>query len=326
MPLPTTTDASNAASVRLGLALGAASYAWWGTGPLYFKLIANAGVPAPVTLCHRIVWSVVVLLMLIAVRRSWREVGLVARNGRVCLMLAVSTVCIATNWLVYIYSVEVGRVVESSLGYFINPLFTVMLGMVFLGERLRTTQWIAVAIAAAGVIYLTIARGGLPWIAIVLPVSFGFYSLIRKRTPVGPVAGLFIETAMLAPFALGWMLWSHSRPESAAFTTPPTLALLSLAGIMTTVPLLLFVAAAQRLPLVTMGFLQYINPTIQFLTAVLLFGEPFGRDRVIAFTLIWVALAIFIADILRRSRSSRLARAVAEAQDARGMKIEPDAG
>lgn len=229
-----------------------------------------------------------------------------ARDPRTRLLLLASTVCITVNWLVFIYSVAQGRLVESSLGYFINPLFTILLGMVFLGERLRPAQWIAVSIAACGVGTLTLARG-LPWIAIVLPVSFGFYSLIRKQTRVGPIVGLFVETAMLTPFALVWATLGHAGPEGAAFTSVGTLGLLSVSGVVTTVPLVLFVAAAQRLPLTTMGFLQYINPTIQFLTAVLLFGEPFGRDRVIAFLLIWLALAILIGDTVRRALGSRRA-------------------
>lgn len=296
----------------MGILLGVGSYVWWGLGSFYFKAIANAGVPPTITLSHRIVWSFAALLVLVMIGGRQRELVSVLRDPRTRVLLAASTVCITVNWLVFIYAVANERLVESSLGYFINPLFTIVLGMVFLRERLRPAQWVACVVAACGVATMTISRG-LPWIAIALPVSFGMYSLIRKRARVGPIVGLFVETALLTPLALAWMAWGHTRPEAAAFTTAGTLGLLALAGIVTTVPLLLFVAAAQRLPLTTMGFLQYINPTIQFLVAVLLFGEPFGRDRVIAFALIWGALAILVVDTVRRAWGARQVAAGAEA-------------
>lgn len=284
--------------------LGVGSYVWWGLGSFYFKAIANAGVPPTITLGHRVTWSFATLLALVLIGGRRRELVGVLRDPRTRVLLAASTVCITVNWLVFIYAVANERLVESSLGYFINPLFTILLGMVFLGERLRPAQWVACVVAACGVATMTISRG-LPWIAIALPVSFGMYSLIRKQTRVGPIVGLFVETAMLAPLAFAWVAWGHTRPDAAAFTTAGALGLLSLSGIVTTVPLLLFVAAAQRLPLTTMGFLQYINPTIQFLVAVLIFGEPFGKDRAIAFALIWGGLAILVADTARRAWGTR---------------------
>lgn len=302
----------SAATIRAGILLGAASYVWWGLGSFYFKAVANAGVPASVTLGHRIVWSFLVLSLLVVTGGRRRDLVSVLRDSRTRLLLCASTLCITVNWLVFIYAVTTERLVESSLGYFINPLFTILLGMVFLRERLRPAQWVAVVIAACGVATMTISRG-LPWIAMALPVSFGMYSLIRKQTRVGPIVGLFVETAMLAPLALAWVAWGHTRPDAAVFTTPGTLGLLALSGIVTTVPLVLFVAAAQRLPLTTMGFLQYINPTIQFLVAVLLFGEPFGKDRVIAFALIWGALAILVADTARRAWGTRRVEVAGEA-------------
>lgn len=304
---PHTTDSQGAAAatIRAGIVLGVASYVWWGLGSFYFKAIANEGVPATVTLCHRIVWSFLVLWLLVMTGGRRRELASVLRDSRTRLLLCASTLCITVNWLVFIFAVTTERLVESSLGYFINPLFTILLGMVFLRERLRPAQSVAVVIAACGVGTMTISRG-LPWIAIALPISFGMYSLIRKQTRVGPIVGLFVETAMLAPVALAWAVWGHSRADAGVFTTPGTMGLLAVSGIVTTVPLVLFVAAAQRLPLTTMGFLQYINPTIQFLVAVLIFGEPFGHDRIIAFALIWGALAILIADTVRRAWGARL--------------------
>lgn len=306
-PQPAQPHTSHAKSLGAGIALGVASYTWWGMGPLYFKALTNAGSPAVLSLCHRIAWSFLVLALLIAATRGWASVARVLRNRRTTLALLASTICIGINWLGFIYAVETDRVLESSLGYFINPLFTVLLGMAFLGERLRRAQWLSVALASCGVAWLTIARGGLPWIAIVLPVSFGVYSLIRKQTDVGPVIGLFVETALLAPLALAWIAWAHTRPEAgpAGINTPSTLSLLSFAGVMTAVPLVFFAAAAQRLPLSTLGFLQYINPTIQLITATLLFNETLDADRLIAFVLIWIGLAIFIADLATRTAASR---------------------
>ncbi len=297
---PITLDpAAHSKTQRSGLLFGLAAYGWWGLVPAYFKLVAH--VPAPMVLAHRIVWSVLLLAAVIVVGRHWASVRAAIGDRRVRRWLTASTLLIAINWLVFIYSVSAGKLVEASLGYFINPLFTVVLGMVFLGERLRPAQWAAACIAAGGLVYLTAARGGLPWIAIVLPISFGFYSLIRKQAPVGALAGLFIETALLTPLALVYLSWSHAQPAAESMNTPATLALLSLSGIITAVPMLCFVAAARRLPLVTLGFMHYLCPTLQFLTAVLIFGEPFGRDRAITFALIWVALGVFVVDSVRRS-------------------------
>lgn len=298
-PTPTAAEAS-AASTRAGLAYGVAAYAWWGLVPGYFKLIAH--VPATVVLGHRIVWSVLLLAAILGVRRRWGEVGAIAGQRTLWPWLGLSTLLIAGNWLVFIYAVATGRLLDASLGYFINPLVMILLGMVFLGERMRPAQWAAAGIAAAGVGYLSLSHGGLPWIAMVLPVSFGLYGLVRKRAPVGPVSGLFVETALLGPASAAYLMWFHlsDGPGVEAAGTAGTLGLLLLAGVVTTAPLLWFVAAAQRLRLVTLGFLQYLSPTLQFFTAVLVFGEPFGRDRAITFALIWVALGIFAADSIRR--------------------------
>ncbi|MEX2220002.1 MAG: EamA family transporter RarD [Phycisphaerales bacterium] len=287
-------------SLRAGAAFAIGAYALWGLAPFYFKLLTH--IPAPVVLGHRILWSALFLALLLSLQRRWPEVRAAARSPRLLAWLLLSTALVSINWLVFIYSIETGRLADSSLGYFINPLVTVLLGLVFLGERLRPAQWAAVLIAGAGVAYLSWSRGGLPWIALVLPISFGGYGLIRKRTPVAPVPGLFIETLLVAPLALAYLAWMHaSRPE-AAFNNPRELGILALSGIITAVPLLLFVAGAQRLPLVILGFLQFLTPSFQLLTAILAFGEPFDHGRAVAFTLMWVAVGIFIADLAGRAR------------------------
>jgi chloramphenicol-sensitive protein RarD len=286
-----------------GVAFGVAAYVWWGLSSIYFKAVSD--VPPMVVLGHRVVWSVVLLGAVVAVSDGWSDIMAVVRRPALMLRLAVSTAFLTINWLVFIYAISTERAIDASLGYFINPLFTVVLGMVFLGERLNRTQWAAVACAAAGVAYLSVARGGLPWIALALPATFGIYGLIRKQTPVGALPGLLVETALLAPLAAAYLLWAHSRPGSDVINTPATIALLLPAGVVTSVPLLWFVAAARRLPLATLGFMQYINPTLQFLVAVLMFGEPLGTGRLVAFGVIWTAVAIYITDMIRRSRAVR---------------------
>jgi chloramphenicol-sensitive protein RarD len=303
-PTPAAGETTPASGIRrAGLAYGVAAYSWWGFAPLYFKLVAH--VPATVVLAHRIVWSVVLLAVLISIGRQWRDVRLAIRDKRMQFWLSISTLLIATNWLVFIYSIQTNRLVESSLGYFINPLLMVVLGMVFLGERLRPMQWLAAAIAASGVAWLTFAYGGLPWIALVLPITFGVYGLIRKQAPIGPLPGLFIETTLLAPVAIAYLCWSHAQPDAGSMNASPTLGLLSVAGVVTTMPMLWFVAAARRLPMATLGFLQYISPTLQFFTATLILRESFDQDRAIAFALTWIALGIFVADAARRTRPVR---------------------
>lgn len=294
---------TDSTAFRAGIAYAIGAYCWWGCAPLYFKLIAH--VAPTLVLAHRILWSALLLAALVASRRQWREVQAGLSSRRTLGWLLVSTLLVAANWLIFIYAVAADRVVEASLGYFINPLFTVLLGTIFLRERLRPAPWAAAALAGAALAYLSLTRAGLPWIALALPLSFGFYSLIRKQLPIGPVPGLLIETLLLAPAAVPYLAWAHASPDADAANTLPTLVLLALSGVVTALPLLWFVAAAQRLPLTTIGFLQYLNPTMQFLTAVVLFGEPFDRDRLIAFTLIWAAVGIFLADLVRATRPRR---------------------
>ena len=306
MPEPASTTTDAPAAARAGLFFGLAAYAWWGLSALYFRQLPH--VPSMVILGHRFVWSVLLLALLITALRRWGLVRTALANRRLLAWLLLTACLISCNWLVYIYAIATHRLVDASLGYFINPLFTVVLGMIFLRERLTRPQWVAVALAAAGLVYLTAAQGGLPWIAASLPTTFGFYSLIRKRTPVDPLTGLFIETAFLSPLALAFLVYAHTRTDAATFNTTATLAILSLAGVVTTAPLIWFVAAARRLPMVTLGFLQFFNPTLQFLTAVVLFGEPFAGAKLYAFVFIWTAVAVFIADLAWRSRPKQAAQ------------------
>ena len=284
---------------RLGLVYGLAAYGAWGILPIYLKAVRT--VPVIEVLCHRVVWALAVLLVVTGVRGEWREVGAALRHRRALLVLSGSTVLIAINWLVYIFSVTYARILESSLGYYINPLVSVLLGIVLLHERLTPLMKAAVVFAAAGVTWLAIALGQLPWISLVLAFSFAFYGLLRKIAPVGSLIGLTVETLLLAPFTLGYLVWAVSHGRSGFVSGGPWIrTLLLLAGPVTAVPLLCFAGAARRLPLSTMGFLQYVSPTLQFLLAVALYGEPFGRRRAAAFACIWVAVALFAFDSIRR--------------------------
>jgi chloramphenicol-sensitive protein RarD len=284
---------------RLGLIYGLAAYGAWGVFPIYLKAVR--AVPVVEVLCHRVVWALAVLLVVTGVRRELREVAAALRDRRALLVLSGSTVAIAINWLVYIYSVTHDRMLESSLGYYINPLVTVLLGIVLLGERLTPLMKAAVVSAAAGVAWLAIDLGQLPWISLVLALSFASYGLLRKIAPVGALIGLTVETLLLAPLAAAYLGWAVTQGHSGFLSGGPGMrALLLLAGPVTVVPLLCFAAAARRLPLSTIGFLQYLSPTLQFLLAVAVYGEPFGRGRAGAFACIWVAVALFAFDSIRR--------------------------
>lgn len=284
---------------RLGLGYGLAAYGAWGVFPIYLKAVKT--VPVVEVLCHRVVWALAVLAVVIAVRGEMRAVIAALRNRRALLVLSASTVLIAVNWLVYIFSVSHSRMLESSLGYYINPLVSVLFGIVLLGERLEPLTKAAVVAAAAGVAWLAIHLGQLPWISLVLAFSFGLYGLLRKIAPVGALIGLTVETLLLAPFAAAYLGWAMSSGRSGFLTGGPAIkVLLLLAGPVTAVPLLWFAGAARRLPLSTMGFLQYVSPTLQFLLAVAVYAEPFDRGRAGAFVCIWLAVALFAFDSVRR--------------------------
>jgi chloramphenicol-sensitive protein RarD len=284
---------------RRGLAVGAAAYGIWGFVPIYFKALASVG--AVEILAHRITWGFVFLLVVLHLQKQSAELLLALRSRRSLGVLALSAAAIAINWLVYIWAVVTGRILDASLGYFINPLVNVLLGVLVFKEPLATSSKVAVGLAGAGVAWLTFQGGQLPWISLVLATSFGCYGMLRKMTPIGAVAGICVESLLLFPLAFGYLVWSHQAGTLAFLAGAPTRdALLLLSGPLTAIPLLLFAAAARRLPLSTLGFLQYLSPSIQFLIAVFVYGEPFASARAVAFVLIWTGLAIFMAHSLRR--------------------------
>jgi len=299
VPLP----AVDAREARKGAWSGFLAYGLWGIFPLYFKAVAE--VPALEVLFHRVLWSFLVLVVLVAVTRRVGEIRTIFADRRTALMLLGSTLLIATNWLLFITSVNTGRVIESSLGYFINPLVNVLLGYLFLSERLRGPQRASLLLAGAGVAFLVGLHGQVPWISVALAVTFAFYALLRKLAPVESLAGLTFETGILAPAALCYIVWGAVSGNGSFLTGSVRLdRLLPLAGIITAVPLLLFGVAARRVRLTTLGFLQYVTPTGHFLLAVFAFGEPFGRGDLAAFLLIWGGLAIYTIDAVRQHGES----------------------
>lgn len=294
--------------LRTGLIAGLAAYTLWGSLPLYFRALGHIG-PAEL-LAHRIIWSLPTGLVFIALAAQWSRVRAAMTPAKLG-WLAVSALLIGANWLVYIYAVSVDRVMEASIGYYINPLVSVLFGLVFFAERLRPAQWIAVALACLGVLVLTQAFGEIPWIALALCFLFAFYGAIRKKIGVEGRTGFVIEAAILFPAAAIWLSVAVARGEAApigrgGWDIPMLLA----AGPITAVPLICFAVAAARLKLSTVGMMQYIAPTLQFLIALLIFKEPFSRTHAIAFGFIWLALAIFTADsVIGNARARRLARA-----------------
>ncbi|HAE51384.1 MAG: protein RarD [Tistrella sp.] len=281
------------------------AYVIWGLFPLYFS--ALAAVPSLEVLADRILGSLVVLIFIAAGHRHRAEIRAVIARPRVLGLLCLSAVAIAANWGVYIYAVQTGRAVDASLGYYVNPLVSVVLGVVFLRERPRAMQILAFFLAIGGVAWIAGEGGGLPWIAIALAMSFGTYGLLRKLAAVGAVAGLAIETAVLAPVALGWTIFAAAGGALAIPSAGPLQVLLLLAaGAVTVVPLLMFGFAAPRLPLGLLGFLQYVNPTCQLAVAVFLLGETVSEAQGVAFVLIWIALALYTGDaVVARRRSLR---------------------
>lgn len=276
--------------------------------PLYFKLID--AVPALEILAHRVVWSLLLLAALVTLLGRWRSIAAALADRRTIALLAASAMLIATNWLIYIWAVQNDHVLEASLGYFINPLVNVALGVAVLGERLRRTQAIAVGIAAVGVAAMALSGGGLILISLGLALSFGLYGLARKVAPVDPLGGLLIETGLLGPLALGWLAWTAAQGTlmfGAQAGGAGLDALLLLSCVITAAPLLLFAAAAKRMDYATLGLFQYIAPTLQFLQAVLLFGEPMRPIHFLTFGCIWGGLALYAWDSLRGGRSMPVA-------------------
>jgi chloramphenicol-sensitive protein RarD len=291
-----------------GSAFGALAFLLWGSFPLYFRALEPAS--AVEILLHRVVWSLLVCLLVLAVTGNLRAFGTVLRTPRLLAVLTLAAVLIAVNWGVYIYAVNAGNVVEASLGYFINPLLTVLLGVLVLRERLRRLQWVAVGVGFVAVVVLTVDYGHPPWIALVLAASFGCYGLVKNKvgSQVEALPSLTTETAVLAPFALGVLIWLEVTGRGSFGHAPPWHGLLlASTGIVTTVPLVLFAAAARRAPLSTMGLLQFITPVLQLLAGVLLLHEHVPGPRWVGFALVWVALALLSIDSVRAARQTRSA-------------------
>lgn len=295
---------------RQGVLLAIGAYTMWGIAPIYFKSIAEVS-PLEI-LSHRVIWSFFLLAALLHFGRHWRSVRDIIKNKTKMMFLVSTAILVGANWLIFIWAVNSNHMLDASLGYYINPLINVLLGMVFLGERLRKLQWFAVVLAACGVLVQLIVFGSVPVVAIALAMSFGFYGLLRKKVSVEAQTGLFIETLVMLPAAAIYLLFIASSPTSNMLDNPMQLnTLLIAAGVITTLPLLCFTGAATRLKLSTLGFFQYIGPSLMFLLAVLIYGEPFTSDKAITFAFIWGALVVFSFDGLRNNRKSRKAASAA---------------
>ncbi|MCA0772180.1 EamA family transporter RarD [Vibrio vulnificus] len=289
---------------RQGVLLALGAYTMWGIAPIYFKSLAAVS-PLEI-LSHRVVWSFFLLAALLHFGRHWRAVRDVLTSKSKMLYLVTTAILVGANWLIFIWAVNANHMLDASLGYYINPLINVLLGMLFLGERLRKLQWFAVTLAACGVLVQLVVFGSVPIVAIALAFSFGFYGLLRKKVSVDAQTGLFIETLVMLPAAAIYLLFIADTPTSNMLANPSQLNLLLIAaGVVTTLPLLCFTGAATRLKLSTLGFFQYIGPSLMFLLAVLIYGEAFTSDKALTFVFIWGALVVFSFDGLRYRRNSR---------------------
>ena len=297
---------------RRGYLYGLTAYVLWGFFPIYFKLLAPS--PPLEILAHRVIWSVLFISVLLLVMRNWRFLGRIVRDRRLLGGITLAAVLIGVNWATYIYGVNSSRVVETALGYFITPLVVVLLGVTVQRERLRMWQWVALGFGGLAVAVLTVDYGHLPYIALVLAASFGSYSLIKKRLSLPPAEGLFVESAVLALPALGYLTWLNATggAEFGHVSAGHTVLML-LSGAATAVPLLLFAAAANRVPMVGLGILQYVAPILQLAVGVLLFHEPMPPARLAGFGLVWIALIIFTVDGLRGARAAKGRTAAASA-------------
>ena len=288
-----------------GLIYGAIAYALWGLFPLYFALLD--AVPPVEVVAHRVVWSLLFMLIVIAIARTWRLLIAAFRSPRTLGLLALASIFIAINWGTYVYAVSSDQVVQASLGYIMNPLVSVALGVVILRERLRQLQWVAVGIAVIAVGILTWSYGAPPWISLTLAISFALYGLMKKLAGVGSVQSLTVETTLLAPIAMAVIIgFGVTHSDYALLTDPLTDLLLVLLGPITAIPLLAFGAAANRIPISSLGIMQYITPIMQFLIGVIIFSEPMPASRWIGFAVIWLAVVVFSLDMIRHSRRSGL--------------------
>jgi chloramphenicol-sensitive protein RarD len=286
-----------------GILYAFCAYLIWGLVPIYWKLIKH--VPAIQLIGHRIIWSFILLAAILFVTRKWHELRAAISDCRILLIYFVAALLVGANWLIYVWAVNSSYIIEASLGYFINPLLSVFLGVVFLRERLRLFQWIAIGLAAAGVLYLTYDYGHLPWISLGLAFTFGFYGLVKKIAPLSSLSGLTLETGILFLPAL-LFLASQDWIGRGAFLHTGIVSdfLMAGAGFITTIPLLFFVSAARRIPLTMVGIIHYVTPTCQFLLGVLVYGEAFSATRAIGFGIVWIALIIFGVDSLLSLRAA----------------------
>ncbi|RXJ72636.1 protein RarD [Veronia nyctiphanis] len=290
---------NESSKTRQGVILALAAYIMWGIAPIYFKIVSE--VPAEEVLIHRIIWSFLLLALLLFFTKKLSNVRQLFKQPKSLMYLVVTSVLISINWLLFTWAVMSDRLLDASLGYYINPLFNVVLAMVFLGERFRRLQWLAVGLATIGVMVEIFAFGSLPWIALVLASTFGCYGLLRKKVNLDAMTGLFVETLMMVPVAAIYLLAFADSATSDMTANPMTLNLLLIsAGWITTLPLLCFTSAATKIRLSTLGFFQYIGPSMMFVMAVSFFGEDFSADKATTFGFIWCALAIFIYDAIRQ--------------------------
>ena len=276
---------------RQGVIFAVLAYTMWGVAPIYFKHLNQ--VPALEMVSHRVLWSFVLLLALVWWRIGWRPMRELLQQPAKLGWLLLSSVLIACNWLVFIWAVNADRMLDASLGYYINPLVNVFLGMMFLQERLARLQWLAIALATTGVIIQLIHFGSVPWVAFILAITFALYGLIRKKVSVDGLSGLWLETALMLPLAFGYLSHISSDGIPMADVAPTTFYWLLAAGVVTTAPLLCFITAARSLPLSQLGFFQYIGPSFMFILATSLYGESFTQDKLVTFGFIWLALLIF---------------------------------
>ena len=296
-------------NTRLGVFAGLAAYLIWGLVPVFFKQIAE--VPADEIIAHRVLWAMLLMTAVIGFGRGFGAALRTARIPRQLARIALASAMVMINWLTFVWGVNSGHILETSLGYFILPLFNVALGVLVLKERLRPLQWLAVLLAALGVGIEAARVGGLPWISLVLAASFGIYGLLRKQLPLDAASGLFLETVCMMPLALGWLLWLTFNGENhfggtAGLLTARDLLLVA-TGAVTAIPLLLFAVAARRLPLNMLGFLQYLAPSITFLLAVFVYDEQLNLSRTLGFAAIWAGLAVYSVDLLRSAGNRTVA-------------------
>jgi chloramphenicol-sensitive protein RarD len=288
---------------RTGLLYAVAAYTMWGLVPLYFKSVEC---PPKEIVAHRVLWSAAFLAAVLTSFGRWRDVWAAFRSRKTVLMLFVSAYLVAGNWYVYVYATDSGQITQASLGYFILPLVNVSAGIAFFGDRLRPAQAVALLIAAAGVVYLAVGLGELPWISLTLAVSFAVYGIVRKIVPVDGLVGLSVETVLLAPTAIVLLLvWESAGQVVFGHRDRQLDALIALSGVVTTVPLICFAQAVRRVSLVTVGVVQYLSPSLQLLVAVLVYGEPFATRHQVSFGLIWTGLAIYVADGVRAAARRR---------------------